>query len=238
MAADKPLPGSPEPERFEPASPAGLAPELPRGRLPPGRHRLSRSLVRRNQRMRIVAAMMRSLAKRGYTATTIGHLTADAGVSRGAFYEQFADMEECFLATYDLATAWFCERIELAAAKSTKWPVRIRLATERALALLAANPELSHLFAVDVLHAGSIARRRQQDRLATLAELLRAGRSAPGELPAELEEMLLGGALSTIARYVDSGRVARLPEAAGELLEYLLLPYLGAAETRRIVRAA
>ncbi len=50
-------------------------------------------------------------------------------------------------------------------------------------------------------------------------------------MPTDLEELLLGGAVLLIARYIDSGRAERLPDATAELVERLLIPYLGQGET-------
>ncbi len=236
MAGDESPPGSAESERFEPV--AGLSPGSAARRLPAGRHRLPRSLVRRNQRLRIVAAMLEALPRHGYAGTTIGHVTSEAGVSRAAFYQQFEDKEECFLATYDLAIRWLCERVERAMAVEPAWSARIRVGASHALRLLAANPPIAHLVAIDVFHAGPAARQHQQGHLSHLAEALRAGRAGHPELPVELEEMLLGGALSMIGRYVDAGRTEQLPDATPELLEYLLIPYLGSEETKRVAHAA
>ena len=225
---------SAEPERFEPDALADLPAELALARLPVGRHGLPRSFVARNQRLRLIAAMLRVLPQHGYPATTIGHLTTEAGVSRAAFYTQFSSKEECFLATYDLAAEWLCDRVEQAVATSEEWSSRVRTGVSEVLRLLAANPEIAHLIAVEVLQAGSAARRRRQACLTRFAEALRAGRSGRPELPAELEELLLGGAIALIARYVDTGRAEQLPDATTELLECLLIPYLGPEETSRV----
>lgn len=226
------------PERFDPAALAAELERRPRGRLPAGRHKLPRSFVARNQRMRLIGAMFEMLPQHGYPRITIGHLTEEAGVSRGAFYEQFGGKEECFLAAYDLAGGWLCEQVERAVDAGGAWPARVRAGVSAALRSLAANPALARLFAVEVLQAGSAARERQQACLARFAAALRADRPGDAQLPAELEEMLLGGVVATIGRYVDAGRAEQLSEATAELVEYLLLPYLGAGETRRISRAA
>jgi hypothetical protein len=113
--------------------------------------------------------------------------------------------------------------LQRAVAGEEEWPVRVRTGVSEALRLLAANPAIAHLIAVEALQAGPAARERQQARLAGFAEALRAGRSARPGLPAELEELLLGGVLSLIARYVDSGRAEHLPEATPELVQYLRL---------------
>ena len=229
MAPGEPLPGG-EPERFEPDALAGLPPELAMARLPPGRHGLPRSFVAHNQRLRIVAAMLRVLPRHGYPATTIGHITREAGVSRAAFYQQFADKEDCFLATYEVASRWFCERVEAAVADEAEWTARIRGGASEALRLLAANPLVAHLMAVEALQAGRAARERQQAMLDRFAAALRADHPGRRELPEDLADLLLGGVVSLIARYVDSERAERLPEATAALVEYLLIPYLGAEE--------
>jgi AcrR family transcriptional regulator len=225
----EPPPGG-EPERFEPGALAGLPSELALARLPPGRHGLPRSFIARNQRLRIVAGMLRALPQQGYPATTIADITGEAGVSRAAFYQQFADKEDCFLATYDLASEWLCERVERAVAAEGGWPARIRSGAAEVLRLLAANPTVAHLIAVEALQAGRPARERQQALLARFAEALRAGRQGRPALPADLEDLLLGGVVSLVARYVDTGRAEQLPEATAVLVEYLLIPYLGEEE--------
>jgi AcrR family transcriptional regulator len=229
---------SDEPPRFDPAGLAELPDELALGRLPAGRHGLPRSFVVRNQRLRIVAAMLRALPRRGYARLTIGDLTREAGVSRTAFYGQFAGKEDCFLATYDLAAQWLCERVERAAADSDDWPSRVRVGATEALRLLAANPALAHLIAIEVLQAGPAARKRQQACLAPLAEALRAGRPGRSQLPEGLEDLLLGGAIALIARQVEDGRAEQLPEVTTALVECLLIPYLGPGETKRSAEAA
>jgi AcrR family transcriptional regulator len=231
-------PADAEPERFEPDGLAELSPELALGQLPAGRHGLPRSFVDRNQRLRIVAAMLRVLPRHGYAQTTIGHVTREAGVSRSAFYGQFESKEECFLATYDIAAAWLCGRVESAAAASEQWPWRVRAGVSEAMRLLAANPDIAHLIAVEALQAGTAARRRRQDCIARLARTLRADRPRASELPGELEELLVGGVFAHVARYVDAGQVDRLSDATAELVQYMLIPYLDPVESRRIADQA
>lgn len=226
MSPREPLPSGSEPERFEPDTLSELPSELALSRLPMGKHGLPRSFVVRNQRLRIIAGMLRVLPRHGYPAVTIGHITGEAGVSRAAFYQQFEDKEECFLATYDLAAHWLCERVERAVGGHLEWPARIHAGVAETLRLLADNPAIAHLIAVEAMQAGAAARERQQVCLRRFAEALRADRPNREQLPADFEELLLGGALSLIARYVDSGRAEELPDVTAELVQYLLIPYL------------
>jgi AcrR family transcriptional regulator len=210
----------------------GVPAELSLARLPSGRHGLPRSFVAQNQRLRILAALLRVLPERGYAAMTIGHITGEAGVSRAAFYEYFESKEQCFLAAYDSISEWFCKRVEEAVATEESWRDRIRIGAAEALRLLAANPLVAHLMTVEVPRAGRVARERQQVVLERFATAIRADHPGREGLPDDLADLLLGGVVALIARYVDAGRAEQLPEATRVLVEYLLIPYIGAEEAR------
>ncbi len=71
-------------------------------RLPKGPHSITATEVARHQRIRMHGAMIEAVATRGYQNTSVRHVIGLAGVSRRAFYEQFANKEDCFMATFDL----------------------------------------------------------------------------------------------------------------------------------------
>ncbi len=71
-------------------------------RLPRGPHRLAPEEVAFNQRARIHGAMIEAVSRGGYQRASVRQVIALAGVSRRAFYELFANREDCFLATFDL----------------------------------------------------------------------------------------------------------------------------------------
>jgi len=63
-------------------------------RLPRGPHRLDRGEVEENQRRRMYGAMIEAVATNGYGRTSVKQVVTLAGVSRRAFYEQFANKQE------------------------------------------------------------------------------------------------------------------------------------------------
>jgi len=69
------------------------SPEIPR-RLPRGTHGLDPSLVAASQRTRLLEAVGRAVADKGYAAATIDDVVRDAGVSKKTFYEHFSDKLE------------------------------------------------------------------------------------------------------------------------------------------------
>jgi AcrR family transcriptional regulator len=78
-------------------TPWGDADSLRERRLPPGRSG-DRDAARREQRERLLAAMVACCAQKGYEATSVEDLLQVAGVSRATFYEQFDDKPDCFRA--------------------------------------------------------------------------------------------------------------------------------------------
>ncbi|WP_028477662.1 TetR/AcrR family transcriptional regulator [Nocardia sp. CNY236] len=60
------------------------------------RHRAARDAALTSQRGRLVEAMVESVDRKGYPATTLTDIVARARVSRSTFYDHFANKEECF----------------------------------------------------------------------------------------------------------------------------------------------
>jgi Bacterial regulatory proteins, tetR family len=78
-------------------TPWGDAGQLRSRKLAPG-YRLPPESVARNQRWRLMAAMVAAVAERGYERTTVGDVVELSGVSRTAFYRHYANKEDCFVA--------------------------------------------------------------------------------------------------------------------------------------------
>src|SRR6201996_7654796 len=72
-------------------------------RLPRGRHGLSPEFVARNQRERLIAALILTLDEVGYQKTTVSMIGRRAAVSKSDFYKHFDSKDECFIAAYDYA---------------------------------------------------------------------------------------------------------------------------------------
>src|ERR1700691_3532137 len=80
-------------------------------RLPKGPHGITATGVAHHQRIRMHGAMIEAIPTRGYRNTSVKHVIGLAGVSRRAFYEQFANKEDCFLETFDLIAARSVKRV-------------------------------------------------------------------------------------------------------------------------------
>src|SRR6185437_16720714 len=118
-------------------------------RLPHGPNGMSRDDVARNQRERMYGGMIEAVAERGYSRTTVAHVIGLAGVSRRAFYEQFANKEECFLATYDIVVARARKVVLDAWSQERGWANRLHGACKALLDDVAGTPKGARLVLVD-----------------------------------------------------------------------------------------
>ncbi len=202
-----------------------------RWRPPSGRHRLPREVVVQSQRERLLDAMIRVVAEKGYAATTIADVTRAAGVSRTTFYELFDDKEACFLAAYDRMVDTLVRRVTAAYERQdTQWPERARVGLAALLEALAAEPELARLAFVDVGAAGPAAQRRYRAAVQRFTPLFDEGRDfAPGgrALPPNTSRMAIGGVTGLIADELVAGRAKQLPDLLSDALFATLMPYVG-----------
>jgi AcrR family transcriptional regulator len=160
------------------------SPDIPR-RLPRGTHGLDRDVVEASQRTRLLEAVGRAVAERGYAAATIDDVVRRAGVSKKTFYEHFADKQDCFLAAYEAAGESLLERVREAHAAEDDWLERTRAGIRAYLRWLAAEPALARVFLIEVAAAGPQAlerRERLRDRYAELMQERGAGEHVPFEV--------------------------------------------------------
>src|SRR5512146_683902 len=98
-----------------------LGGRLEQERLPSGREDLAEPLIAHSQRERILIAMAKSCAAKGYNATTISDICEPAGVSRATFYELFKDKEDCFHAAMEVSLADAMGRIVAVYSPDKPW---------------------------------------------------------------------------------------------------------------------
>jgi AcrR family transcriptional regulator len=130
--------------------------------LPRGRYAAPRPVVREAHRVRMLEAMVRAVAEKGYARVAVADVVDRAGVSRKTFYEHFANKEDCFLAAYDVGVDGLLAAIDEALAEpAPDWLTAARRAVDVYLAKIAANPPFARAFLIEVLGAGprALARR-------------------------------------------------------------------------------
>jgi AcrR family transcriptional regulator len=193
--------------------------DIPR-RLPRGSHGLDRELVAASQRARLLEAVGRAVADRGYAAATIDEIVRHAGVSKKTFYEHFRDKEDCFIAAYEAASDELYERVRVAQRDpSVGWLERTRAGVRAYLRWLAGDPALARVFLIEVAAAGPRAaemRERARDRYADGLRRLQAGaRDEIEDLPrppVEVFHAVVAAVDDIVSRHIRQSGAEDLPE--------------------------
>jgi AcrR family transcriptional regulator len=198
--------------------------DIPR-RLPRGLHGLDRDVVTASQRTRLLEAVGRAVAEKGYAGTTIDDIVRGAGVSKKTFYEHFRDKEDCFVAAYEAASDQLLGRVREAQSTRQGWLERTRAGIRAYLRWIAGEPALARVFLIEVAAAGPLAAERRVQLRDRYVELMRdLGDDARAEmpdlprLPTEVFHALVAAVDELVVRRIRASSATGLPELEPVLL--------------------
>src|SRR5687768_11081053 len=106
-----------------------------------------------SQRARMLEAITRAVAEKGYARVTVADIVGMAGVSRRTFYEHFEDREACLLAAASEGTAGVFDRVARAGQElpdDASWQQILEAGMVSYVGTLAANPHFARTFLVDI----------------------------------------------------------------------------------------
>jgi AcrR family transcriptional regulator len=185
---------------------------------------------------RLARAWAESIAIRGYRRTTVRHLIESSGISRRTFYERFGGKEDAFVAIHAEVLASLATRLEGAVAVQPDWSRRVAAAVASALQSAASHPCEAQLLVGDPFTAGPRPGYCQEALAGRFAPSLALGRreaQAP-PLPPGFEVALIGSLAGIFSNRVRSGSAHALPALGSPLTEFVLAPYLGSGEAKRV----
>ena len=199
-------------------------------RLLPGPRGLSREFVQAHQRERIINAMVSAVDAKGYLATSVADVLVRARVSRKAFYEQFSDKEDCFLACYERGTVLLFDATMAALAVGGTWPERIRRVYDALLETFAENAQLASVCMIEALAAGPAANLRYRQAVAGFVSVVEDNLMATVDtprVPTSLIFALVGGSAAIIYEEIAAGRTTELPRLAEDLTTFFKAAFVG-----------
>ena len=220
-------PADAEPPRF---SPAGDPPQdLHLWKLPRGRHGLPREVVAQSQRERLLAAVIRVTAVKGYQASSVADILKEAGVGRETFYKHFNDKEDCFVTANDALVAELESAVKEAYEQPGAWSRRVRRGLVTTLHWFAANPEVARVMMIEMGTVGPIASARFRETFSRFTALLDDGQELNEGVPdlPNLASIAGGAVFSRVYEEVALGNTTNLPHLVPQLTFELLLPYIG-----------
>jgi AcrR family transcriptional regulator len=208
--------------------------DLRRWRLPRGRHGLPRELVERSQRERLLAAVIKVTAAKGYESTTVGDILGEAGVGRESFYELFDDKLDCMLSAHKLLMDDLEGRVREAYLDDDAWTERMRRALAATLNWFAADPDAARFTLVELSTVGPAFRPIFQAEFARAVALLEEGMGddAPEPELAQANALAVGTILARIYEEIVLGRAVQLPGLLPNLTYELLVPFVGEEQAR------
>jgi hypothetical protein len=142
-----------------------------------------------------------------------------------------------FANAFESAFAKLQISVETACATEPGWPVRVAAGVRAALVFAATDPASAGVLTSDALAAGKVGHARYDRMLAHFGEQLMSGRTLRPEgehLPEIIEKAVVGGIATIIAQRVDTARAGELSGLVPEAIQFVLTPYLGIEEARRI----
>jgi len=207
------------------AAPSAVTPLYER--LPHGPHRLEHKEVVRHQRARMHGAMVEAVAANGYERTSVKQVVGLAGVSRRSFYEQFANKQDCFLATFDLIATRGAKRInEVYRATQGDLEERLTASFREFAGAVEGNWKGANLVIVEAQTAGVPGLKRLHRATEMFEQMISSSfERAPGAsaLPRPVVRGIAGGLHAATSTCVREGTAAELSILGEEMLRWTLL---------------
>jgi len=205
-------------------TPWGDSSTLRERRLSPGRG-TPREVARRNQRERLLGAMVAVTAEKPYAETSVADLVEVSGVSSRSFYQLFADKEECFLATMEEILGNVQRLAEDAVDNDEADAPSPHQLVETFVAMVNAQPAAAKLCMVSAFSAGDRPRERVIKAIEELSALVRRGlEGIPRHdgMPTELAQAILSGISLVLYRRLGANRIEGLRDLGPRLSDWVV----------------
>ncbi len=208
--------------------------DLRRWQLPRGRHGLPRELVTRSQRERLLAAVVRVTASKGYESTSVADILDEAGVGRESFYELFEDKKDCLLAARAILVDDLEATVSAGYDEPGPWVDRVRNGLAAMLGWFAADPAAARVVMVEIAAVGATSRDLFQTDFARFTKLIDAGIEQEEPVPglAQVSGLAVGAALARVYEEIVRDRTAELPRLLPDLTYEVLVPFVGEEAAR------
>ena len=166
-------------------------------------------------------------SRSGDAGTSVKQVVGLAGVSRRTFYEQFANKQECFLATFDVIAAGGAKRIGDTYRRTSGGAMeRLQACFEALTSSIGANSKRATLAIVEMQTAGLLGLARLRAASAAFEQMLCstfAHASDARALPMPLVRGIVGGVNHPIARLLRERRAEEIPLLTQEMLGFTLI---------------
>ncbi len=185
--------------------------------------------------------MLEAVGAEGYEQTSVRTVLDRTGVYRQAFYDNFADKDDCFLQAYDRGVQRVEALLTAAAAEEGTWTGELRAGLGALLDFLDAEPDVGRALVVEVHAAGPAAQAKRTAVMQRINTFLDRARESGGETespPAIAGEGVAAGIHAVIHSRLALGSNDGFRQLLPEFMYFAVLPYFGAEPARAEMLAA
>ncbi len=198
-------------------------------------------IVDSSKREKILTGMLEEVGAAGYEATSVRTVLARTRLYRQAFYDNFADKDECYRSAFEIGV----ERLEsLAGAAATSkesWKGKLRAGLGAILDFLDSEADIGRALLVEVHAAGPEALGRRAEAMKRAADFIDLARLESGEAespPRIAPEGIVAGIHAVIHSRLSTGASEGFRELLPEFMYFAVLPYFGAEAATAEMQAA
>jgi AcrR family transcriptional regulator len=187
-------------------------------------------LVSSPKRQRILEAMLEVVGSEGYDGASVRIVLEKADLYRQAFYDEFADKEDCYLQ----ALAFGVARLEAIAAagavRGEGWRGQLRAGLEAVLESFETTPWMGRAVIVEVHAAGPEAlaiRSKAMKRLTEFIDSAREAASVAEAPPPIAAEGIVAGMHAVVHAKLAAGEETGFAGLLPDFMYFAVLPYFG-----------
>lgn len=208
---------------------------------PQGRNAPELKLVTSPKRQTILDGMLEAVGAEGYERTSVRTVLDRTGVYRQAFYDNFADKDDCYLQAYDAGVERVEALLAAAAAAESTWTGKLRAGLGALLDFLDAEPDVGRALIVEVHAAGPEALAKRTAAMQRVNVFLDGAREAAVESespPPIAGEGIAAGIHAVIHSRLATGAGDGFRALLPEFMYFAVLPYFGAELANAEMQAA
>jgi AcrR family transcriptional regulator len=182
------------------------------------------------KRQAILDGMLEAVGAEGYERTSVRTVLNRTGIYRQAFYDHFADKEDCYLQAYDAGVERVEALVVAAAADESTWTGELRAGLGALLDFLDAEPDVGRALIVEVHAAGPEALAKRGAVMARIGSFFERAREKTGgreQPPPIAGEGIAAGVHAIVHSRLASGGDG-FRELLPEFMYFAVLPYFGA----------
>jgi AcrR family transcriptional regulator len=174
--------------------------------------------------------MLEVVGTNGYDAASVRMVLDLTGLYRQAFYDEFADVDACYLEAFDFGVARLEAVARAAGAAEKSWQSQLRAGLGALLTLLDAEPNLGRALIVEVHAAGPEALKRRSQAMKRVTDFIDSARQASdgaGSPPPIAAEGIVAGMHAVVHARLAAGEESGFRELLPEFMYFAVLPYFG-----------